>query len=145
VGGAAVGFRPVAPEQLHRRMPPGGEPISLTADGEVAMARFRELPWESLVALLPGRTFPLKILLLTAWLEAQRGQSVFKGEVRSHFARTGEPFPANPGRDIRSLVLDGFVAKSSDRQHLALTEAGWREAVRWLDQDGGAEMAAVRA
>lgn len=101
------------------------------------MARFRSMAWESLTALLPGRTFATKLLLVTAWLEAHTGHPVFKGDVRSHFSRTGEPFPANPGRDTRTLIIDGFILKSQDRQHLTLSEAGWKEALRCVDGEGG--------
>ena len=115
----------------------GAETRELGAEAAAALARFRELSWDALVALLPGKKFATKLLLLTAWLEAHGGQPVFKGEVRTHFARTGEPFPANPGRDTRTLIIDGLIHKTSDRQHLSLSEAGWSEAVRWLDADGG--------
>jgi hypothetical protein len=132
-----AGFRPASPEMLRRRMPMGAEPTVLGAEGAAALARFRGMTWGSLVALLPGKKFATKLLLLTAWLEAHGGQPVFKGEVRTHFARTGEPFPANPGRDTRTLIIDGLIDKTSDRQHLSLSEDGWKEAVRWLDADGG--------
>ncbi len=135
--GLGAGFRPASPDMLRRRMPEGCVPTVLDSEGEAALARFRNLPWESLIALLPGKKFATKLLMLTAWLEAHGGQPVFKGEVRTHFARTGEPFPANPGRDTRTLIIDGLIDKTSDRQHLSLSEAGWKEAVRWLDADGG--------
>lgn len=135
--GLGAGFRPVSPEMMRRRMAPGVEPTVLSAEGEAALARFRELPWESLTALLPDKKFATKLLMLTAWLEAHSGQPVFKGEVRTHFARTGEPFPANPGRDTRTLIIDGLILKSSDRQHLSLSEAGWQEAVQCLDSGEG--------
>ena len=133
--GRGAGFRAATPEMLRRRMPAAMEPVERSVEGEAAVARFRSLPWESLTALMPGKRFGTKLLVLTAWLEAQAGQPVFKGDVRAHFARTGEPFPANPGRDTRSLIIDGLILKSSDRQHLSLSEAGWKEAMRWLDSE----------
>ena len=135
--GLGAGFRPVSPEMLRRRMVPGVEATVLSAEGEAALARFRALLWESLTGLLPKKKFAIKLLLLTAWLEAHGGQPVFKGDVRTHFARTGEPFPANPGRDTRTLIIDGLILKSSDRQHLSLSEAGWQEAVQCLDSGEG--------
>ncbi|MFN0128338.1 MAG: hypothetical protein ACKV19_16820 [Verrucomicrobiales bacterium] len=135
--GVGAGFRPVSADSLRRRMRADVELEPLSPGGAAAMARFRLLAWESLTALLLGRTFATKLLLVTAWLEAHTGHPVFKGDVRSHFSRTGEPFPANPGRDTRTLIIDGFILKSQDRQHLTLSEAGWKEASQYLDGEGG--------
>ena len=119
------------------------EVVELSGEGAEAMARFGALPWESLTALLPDKTFATKLLLVTAWLQAQSGQPVFKGEVRTQFSRTGEPFPANPGRDTRTLIIDGLILKSQDRQHLSLSEAGWKEAARALGGREAPDMALV--
>lgn len=122
----------------------GEEAVVLSSEGAATMARFGGLAWESLIELLPGKTFATKLLLVTAWLESRTGHPVFKGEVRTHFSRTGEPFPANPGRDTRTLIIDGLLLKSRDRQHLSLSEAGWKEAARALD-GGEGESGAVLA
>jgi len=135
--GMGAGFRPASPDMLRRRMPEGLVPTVLSPEGEAARSRFSGLTWETVTHLLPDKKFATKVLLLTAWLEAQCGQPVFKGEVRTHFARTGEPFPANPGRDIRTLIIGGLMEKSPDRQHLTLSDTGWREAARWLGESEG--------
>jgi hypothetical protein len=140
-GGPGAGFRPAMPDRMRRRMGPGSDRLVLSPAGEATRSRFSSLPWETLTQLLPDKPFTSKLLLLTAWLEAQHRRSVFKGEVREYYARTGEPFPTNPGRDTRKLIIDGLVQKSPDRQHLSLSEAGWQEAARWLsgsDDEPGA-------
>jgi len=142
--GVGAGFRPMGMEGVRRRMGMEGDVVELSPEGAAAMARFGSLAWESLIALLPEKTFATKLLLVTAWLQARTGHPVFKGEVRTHFSRTGEPFPANPGRDTRTLIIDGLILKSQDRQHLSLSEAGWKEAARSLDGGGeGSGLAAV--
>jgi hypothetical protein len=142
--GVGGGFGPMGLAGVGRRMVGEGEVMELSAEGATAMERFGSLAWEALVARLPEKTFAMKLLLVTAWLQAQTGHPVFKGEVRTHFSRTGEPFPANPGRDTRTLILDGLLLKSRDRQHLSLSEAGWKEAARALE-GGEGESGAVLA
>jgi len=144
VGGPGAGFRPAMPDRMRLRTGgPGSEPLILSPEGEAVRSRFSALSWETLTHFLSEKTFSAKLLLLTAWLEAHRGRPVFKGEVREHYARTGEPFPANPGRDTRKLIIDGLIEKSSDRQHLSLSEAGWQEAARWLSESDDEPGAAV--
>jgi hypothetical protein len=142
--GVGGGFRPMGLEGVGRRMGGEGEAMELSPEGAAAMARIGSLDWEALVARLPEKTFAMKLLLVTAWLQAQTGHPVFKGEVRTYFSRTGEPFPANPGRDTRTLIIDGLLLKSQDRQHLSLSEAGWKEAARALERGEG-ETGAVLA
>jgi hypothetical protein len=147
VSGLGVGgFRLSGLGRLRRRTISDGEPVVLSEEGVAIRSRFQAVAWEGMKSLLPGKTFGMKLLLVAAWLEAQRGQPVFKGEVRVHFARTGEPFPANPGRDTRALIDEGLILKTSDRQHLSVSDAGWREVGRWLDAgDGGSGEAGVPA
>jgi hypothetical protein len=71
-------------------------------------------------------TFGDKLLILIGWLEVRSPLPVKKGALRDLFARLGEPAPANPGRDIKNLLIDGLLLRSSDREGFQLTDQGWQ-------------------
>ena len=125
--------------QRHRRLGPNGpsqrnRPGSpspqtsapLNAGSTAQRASLTDLTAEALFALLESPTFPEKLLVATGWLEARQadGTPPHRRDIKRLLVRLGNEPPANPGRDFRSAMNEGWLVETGERC-LNVTNEGW--------------------
>jgi hypothetical protein len=124
--GGRLGGRGMLHREQRLRQHELAAPAPLSDAAETVKSRLAELPQAKLPDHLTRITFGDKMLILIGWLEVRSPLPVRKGALREMFARLGETAPANPGRDIKNLLLDGLLLRTHDREGFQLTEQGWQ-------------------
>lgn len=119
--------------QRHRRMAPGARPspapatkAPLSPAPTALRASLTELTAESVFAGLTAATFPEKLLVATGWLEARQAENTppHHRDIKRLLVRLGNEPPANPGRDFRSAMNEGWLVETGERC-LSVTNEGW--------------------
>ncbi len=117
--------RPPFGLRLHHHREAQPQPsASLSPEAQAVRQRLKDLEWENLKLLLPRLAIGDKMLLIISWLEAQNSAPVHRQLFRAQFARTTEPMPANPGRDLKNLIHAGLL-HAVDERSASVTETGW--------------------
>jgi hypothetical protein len=120
---------------VKRHHPESGDArtISRSPEGETIAARFTALEIEALSPIIATLTYPEKFLIALAWLESRPGntQAVHRGITKRTLAQLGHEVPANPARDIKAAIDQGWLEATGDRC-LVTTDAGWQKAASLL-------------
>ncbi len=118
----------------HRGHHPEGEagpgaphpaPQPLTAESEAVKARVSGLTLAQVGQRAEGKTFPERVVLLTAFAETRPGAlPVSRLNLRDMFVRLKDRPPANFGREVRGAWDLGWLDWLS-KNEVAVSNAGW--------------------
>ncbi len=119
--------------QRHRRngalARSGKAPVTLAPlnpESAAQRTRLAELSAEAVFASLTAATFPEKLLMAAGWLEAHQTEATppHRRDIKRLLVRLGNEPPANPGRDFRSAMNEGWLVENGERC-LNVTNEGW--------------------
>lgn len=98
----------------------------LNPESTAQRTRLAELSAEAVFASLTAATFPEKLLVATGWLEAHQTEATppHRRDIKRLLVRLGNEPPANPGRDFRSAMNEGWLVENGERC-LNVTNEGW--------------------
>ena len=107
--------------------------ISRSPEAEAFAARFATIEVGALSQMIASLTYPEKFLIALAWLESRPGntQAIHRGITKRTLAKLGHEVPANPARDIKAAIDQGWLEATGDRC-LVTTDAGWQKAAGLL-------------
>jgi hypothetical protein len=108
---------------------PGSAPVTkapLNTESTTVRASLKDLTAETVFARLNAVTFPEKLLVATGWLEARQDDNTppHRRDIKRLLVRLGNEPPANPGRDFRSAMNEGWLIQTGELC-LAVTNEGW--------------------
>jgi hypothetical protein len=117
------------------------DPVRLPAQrserAQNVLSHIEHLSPATLLSKTDPSTFPEKFMLAIGWFEARHQRRPRRDEVRSTIGSWPVAPPANPSRDFKIAVEQGWVG--IEMPNIGLTDAGWLRIgeLLGLDPDGG--------